>query len=121
RYRTSAGHLLALKDAVEPNRRNVNGVYRVTATVEGKRAVARVQAMVGWGVETRLRDQIAEACARLGLTWERERIDELEVIGEDARLHFARRLTPLERVAKAAHRMIEALQGVVGRGIFLPL
>jgi len=118
-YRTSAGHFLALKDAVEPNRRNVNGVYRVTATVEGKRAVARVQAMVEWGVETRLRDQIAETCARLGLTWERERVDELEVIGDDARLHFARRLTPLERLAKAAHRVIAALQGVVRRGIFL--
>src|SRR5213083_601730 len=118
-YRTNAGHLLALKNAVEPNRRNVNGVYRVTATVEGKRAVARVQAMVEWGVETRLRDQIAETCARLGLTWERERVDELEVIGDDARLHFARRLTPLERLAKAAHRVIAALQGVVRRGIFL--
>ena len=118
-YRTNAGHLLALKDAVEPNRRNVNGVYRVTATVAGTRAVASVQAMVGWGVETRLRDQVADTCARLGLTWERERIDELEVIGDDVRLHFARRLTPLDRLAKASHRVIAALQGVVRRGIFL--
>lgn len=116
-YRTNAGHLLALKDAVEPNRRNVNGVYRVTATVAGKRAVASVQAMVGWGVETRLRDQVADTCARLGLTWERERIDELEVIG-DVRLHFARRLTPLERLSKTSHRVIAVLQGVVRRGIF---
>src|SRR5216117_351715 len=118
-YRTNAGHLLSLKDAVEPNRRNVNGVYRVTATVAGTRAVASVQAMEGWGVETRLRDQVADTCARLGLTWERERIDELEVIGDGTRLHFARRLTPLERLAKAAHRVIAALQGVVRRGIFL--
>src|SRR5206468_2867383 len=45
-YRAAAGHLLALKDAVEPNRRNVNGVYRVTATVEGKRGIAAVQSVV---------------------------------------------------------------------------
>src|SRR5256886_11723380 len=56
-YRTNAGHLLALNDAVEPNRRNVNGVYRVTATVDGKNAVARVEALVGGGGENRLRDQ----------------------------------------------------------------
>ena len=118
-YRTNDGHLLVLKDAVEPNRRNVNGVYRVTARVEGKGAVARVQALVGWGVETRLRDQVADTCVQLGLRWERERVDDLEVIGDDARLHFARRLTPLERLAKASHRIIAALQGVVRRGIFL--
>src|SRR5213594_5202205 len=118
-YRTNAGHLLALKDAVEPNRRNVNGVYRVTATVEGKRAVATVQALVGWGVETRLRDQVADTCAQLGLTWERERIDELEVVGDDVRLRFARHLTPLQRLAKASHRVIAALQSVVRNWIFL--
>ncbi len=118
-YRTSGGHLLALKDAVEPNRRNVNGVYRVKADVQGKRAVATVQGLVGWGVETRLRDQLAETCGQLGLTWERERIDDLEVVGDGARLHFARRLTPLQRLAKVSHRVIAALQAVVRHGIFL--
>ena len=118
-YRTAAGHLLALKDAVEPNRRNVNGVYRATATVEGTRGIATVRDLVGWGVETRLRDQVAEICAQLGLTWERERIDELEVIGDDARLHFARHLTPFQRLAKASHRAIAAVQSVVRNWIFL--
>jgi len=120
-YRTSDGHLLALKDAVEHNRRNVNAVYRATATVAGKRAVARAGELVGWGVETRLRDQVADACGRLGLTWERERIDELEVIGDGARLRFARRLSPLQRLAKAYHRAVAAAQGVVRRFIFVRL
>src|SRR5439155_571017 len=93
-YRAGDGHLLALKDAVEHNRRNVNGVYRVKATIDGARAVAHVQEMVGWGVETRLRDQVADTCARLGLSWERERIAQLEVIGDGTRLHFARKLGP---------------------------
>src|SRR5207248_2753094 len=94
-------------------RRPYTPPVRIPATAVGRRAVASVQAMVGWGVETRLRDQVADTCARLGLTWERERIDELEVIGDDTRLHFARRLTPLERLSKASHRVIAALQGVV--------
>jgi len=52
-------------------------------------------------------------------TWKRERIDDLEVVGGDVRLHFARRLTPLQRLAKASHRVIAALQAVVRNGIFL--
>src|SRR5439155_11897470 len=105
-YRAGDGHLLALKDAVEHNRRNVNGVYRVKATIHGARAVAHVQEMVGWGVETRLRDQVADTCARLGLSWERERIAQLEVIGGGTRLHFARKLGPWRRLAQLYHRAV---------------
>src|SRR5438876_3795994 len=88
-YRTNAGHLLALKYAVEPNRRDVNGVYRVKATIDGARAVAHVQEMVGWGVETRLRDQVADTGARLGLSWEREPIAQPGVSGDDPPGHLA--------------------------------
>src|SRR5438093_1602920 len=118
-YRAGDGHLLALKDAVEHNRRNVNGVYRVKATIDGARAVAHVQEMVGWGVETRLRDQVADTCARLGLSWERERIAQLEVIGDGTRLHFARKLGPWRRLAQLYHRAVAACQAVVRRFIFV--
>src|SRR5205823_9282758 len=57
-YRTNAGHVLALKDTVEPNRRNVNGVYRVTATDAGTRAVASVQALARCGMASRFLDQV---------------------------------------------------------------
>ena len=60
-FRVDAGHVLALKDAVEPNRRNVNGVYGATATIEGNRAHVRVGGLLGWGVETRLRDEVVQA------------------------------------------------------------
>src|SRR5947199_1173843 len=61
-FRVDAGHVLALKDAVEPNRRNVNGVYGATATIEGNHAHVRVGGLLGWGVETRLRDEVVQAC-----------------------------------------------------------
>ena len=117
-YRTSDGFLLALKDALAHNRRNVNGVYRVAAQVNGRRATARVERLVQWGVKTRLRDQVADACAELGVTWERERIDELSVIGDGVRLHFVRRMTWKERMAKLYHRALAAAQGVIRRLFF---
>ena len=41
------------------------------------------------------------------------------MIGDDARLHFARHLTPFQRLAKASHRAIAAVQSVVRNWIFL--
>lgn len=119
-YRVERGHLLALKDAIEPNRRNVNAVYRAKAVVfDGKRASVEVGEIVSWGVETRLRDQVKELCARRGWRWQRERIDELEVSGNGLRLRFERRLTPAERLAKTVHRWIAAVEGVIQGWTFL--
>lgn len=118
-YRVERGHLLALKDAIEPNRRNINAVYRVQAVVEGKRATVHLGEIVTWGVETRLRNQISELCAQRGWRWERERIDEVDVVGQGIRLRFERRLTLRQRIAKTAHRWIAALEGVVRRWTFL--
>lgn len=118
-YRSNGGHLLVLKDAVEHNRRNVNAVYRATVTRDGTRTVAQVGELLGWGVETRLRDQVADVCKPLGLTWERERIDELEVRGDDVRLCFARHLTARQRLAKVYHRFVALCQGIVRRYVFV--
>lgn len=118
-YRANGQHFLALKDAIEPNRRNLNGVYRVTASVEGKQGIARVEEMVGWGVETRLRDDVARACTEQGRTWERERIDELEVSSNGPRLRFARRLTPAQRLERLYHRGVAAIERAMGRYTFV--
>ncbi len=112
-YRVDGGHLLALKDAIEPNRRNVNAVYRARATVEGKRATVEVGDIVTWGVETRLRNQVRELCAQRRWTWQRERIDQMDVVGGGIRLRFERKLTLLQRLAKAGHRCIAALERLI--------
>jgi hypothetical protein len=112
-YRVNGGHLLVLKDAIEPNRRNVNGVYRAHAVVEGKRATVNVGEIVTWGVHPRLRDQVAEVCAQRGWIWERERVDEMDVAGEGLHLRFERRLSPWQLLAKAGHRLIADLDGLV--------
>ncbi len=115
-YRGEDGDYLVLKDAIEPNRRNLNGVYRVTASVEGRRASACVQECVGWGVETRLRDQ---AKAAGGGSWKRVPVEELEVTGEGLTVRFARKRTARHFVERVVRRALAAVERAMGRYSFL--
>jgi Peptidase family M28 len=115
-YRGGSGEYLVLKDAIEPNRRNLNAVYRVAATVEGRRATARVRECVGWGVETRLRDQ---ATAAIGGRLARVPVEELEVTGEALTLRFARRRTARHFVERVVRRALAAVERAMGRYSFL--
>src|SRR5439155_27277866 len=47
-------HWLALKDAVEPNRRNLNGLYRVDVSIADGVARCQRPRIAAWGVDTRL-------------------------------------------------------------------
>ncbi|OFV91369.1 MAG: hypothetical protein A3H28_11995 [Acidobacteria bacterium RIFCSPLOWO2_02_FULL_61_28] len=66
-YAAGSETYLVLKDAVEPNRRNLNMIYRVEAgiTEDGPNRVARVRigACVRWGVETSMDEEIANFLA----------------------------------------------------------
>ncbi len=119
-YRGGGNDYLVLKDAVEPNRRNLNGVYRASAAVEGRRAVARVQGIVTWGVEPRLCDQAAAAAAERGEAWRRVPIEDLEVMDSDGlRLHFARRRTLRHFLERLGRRALAFLERGMGRYSFL--
>lgn len=118
-YESDGEHLVAFKDAVEHNQRNLNTVYRAAATVDGRRATARLGEILSWGVEPRLRDEVAETCAELGRRWARAPVDELEVEGADGvRLRFARHMTPLRRLAQWYHRGVAGAQTVVRNWLF---
>jgi hypothetical protein len=62
---------LALKDAVEPNRRNLNGLYRVEAEIRDGRAVCRNAEILNWGVHTRLRHEVLDQITKSGGSWQR--------------------------------------------------
>ena len=47
-------HWLALKDAIEPNRRNLNGLYRVDVAMADGVARCQRPRIAAWGVDTRL-------------------------------------------------------------------
>jgi hypothetical protein len=118
-YRAGAGHLVAFKDAVEPNRRNLNAVYRATVERRGGRAVAHLGDIVDWGVETRLSQEVAEACAARLESWTPEPVDELEVVGDGVRLHFAWRRSLFDRLRQGFHNAMSAAQAVVRRFLFI--
>jgi hypothetical protein len=53
-YRRGEKLFVAMKDAIESNRRNINTVYRVSGSITNKEAVLKVEGITGWGVEPML-------------------------------------------------------------------
>jgi hypothetical protein len=91
RVRTSEReeYWLAVKDAVEPNRRNINGLYRVSVEIADGRAVCRNPEIIDWGVHTRLRQQVADRLKESNGTCEHVRVRELDWITPSGTLRFA--------------------------------
>jgi peptidase M28-like protein len=118
-YRTDTGHLVAFKDAVEPNRRNLNAVYRASVTRTNGRAVATLGEIVSWGVESRLPREVREVCADAGLTQAAEPVQQLEVSGDGMTFHFGRHTSALDTVRRAYHEAVNGLQSVVRRFLFV--
>ena len=117
---TGGGHLIAFKDAVEPNRRNLNAVYRARVTRSNGRAVAQLGDVVGWGVESRLTQEVKEVCADAGLSYAAEPVRELEVHGGDGtKLTFGPHTSGFSFVRRAYHEAINLAQGIVRRFLFL--
>lgn len=118
-YRSNGTYLLALKDAIEPNRRNVNAVYTAEVELDGRHATATVGQLVEWGVESSLRRQVQEYCAQRHRPWERVKVDTLEVVSGEARRRFERRLTRRMWALKWYHRGVAAAQHAIRRWFFL--
>ncbi len=112
---------LALKDAVEPNRRNLNTVFRADAQIDeaNKSAVVRAREPVGWGVDIRLREDVEEVCAKRGLKCRRVLLNRLEVEEDDRRLVFARSLTLGDHIHRRTLRVLAWLERQMGRHNFL--
>ncbi|MGH9787273.1 MAG: hypothetical protein ACRD4U_01045, partial [Candidatus Acidiferrales bacterium] len=112
---------LAVKDALEPNRRNLNAIYRAAAEVDQvkKEAWVRVGEALGWGVETRLRNEVVELCRERGKSCRRVRLDRLIVRNGEQESVFARRLTAIDSVRRYWHRALGALGVWVGRYSFI--
>lgn len=110
---------LALKDAIEPNRRNVNVVYRVDAVIEGGRAFCRAAEVVGWGVETQLGREVADLVAGRG-SHRRLPLSALELETPAGVLAFAARDRRLWDAARAAAQtLLGRLEGLIGTHSFL--
>lgn len=112
---------LAFKDAIEPNRRNLNAVYQAEVEFDEakKEGTARLGEIMGWGVDTRLRDDVAELCAAQGKTYRRVRLDRLAVAGDGKAIRFARRLTVAKSLQRHLLRSLAWVERQMGRYSFL--
>lgn len=111
---------LAMKDAVEPNRRNSNGLYRVEAEISGERATCRNLQIVHWGVETQLDREAASHARALGGRVERVPVRVIEVIGPEPSLRFERRGPRLRPAVVAAfHAALGRFERFLGGNTFL--
>ncbi len=117
----AAQYWLALKDAVEPNRRNLNAVYRVEATIHPGKKEAEVKVIepVSWGVETKLRKEVAELAQERGVPFQRVRIQKLILKQENQNTLFERRLTWAGKIFRTGDRVIAALERLMGRYSFI--
>lgn len=113
-----AEHWLALKDAVEPNRRNLNGLYLVDVAMAGGVARCERPRIAGWGVDTRLAEDLA-AQLPPGAARERLRVRSIEVHAEEDLLRFERDDRAATTLAAAGHDAIGALERFMGANTFL--
>ncbi|MGH9555438.1 MAG: M28 family peptidase, partial [Terriglobales bacterium] len=104
---------MAMKDAIEPNRRNLNGLYRVRTEIKDGRARCQDLEILDWGVHTRLRHEVEDQLARsedggVRGSYERVPVKEIEVVTPSTTLHFSGRSRGL---FSALHALVQQATG----------
>ncbi|MGH9556765.1 MAG: hypothetical protein ACRD2Y_13190, partial [Terriglobales bacterium] len=117
---------LAMKDAIEPNQRNINGLYRVQAQITDGRARCEDLEILDWGVHTRLRheveDQFADVSgsAAASGTYERMPVEEIEVATTAGTLRFSgRRRNLFSAIHALAQQALGSFERFMGSNTFL--
>jgi len=59
-YRDKDQWFVAMKDAVEPNRRNINSIFQVTGDMGGNPVEVEAGELAWWGVETKLEKEMKD-------------------------------------------------------------
>ena len=122
RIRTKHGdeeYWLAMKDAVEPNRRNINGLYRVETQMAGGRAACKGAQIVTWGVETELNRQVNDHLQSVGGAAKRMPVQELELATANGTLRFAQRRGVWGGVQALAQKALGEFERFMGSNTFL--
>jgi hypothetical protein len=113
-----AEHWLALKDAVEPNRRNLNGLYRVDVTMAGDVARCDRPRIAAWGVDTRMAGDLA-AQLPPGAVLERLPVRRIETQAADGMVAFEGGRTARDSATAAGHDAVGAVERFMGANTFL--
>lgn len=116
-YRDAQGLLLAMKDSVEPNRRNINSVFRVEGELQDGRARLKAKELLWWGVETSLDKEVGDF--RPGAR--RVPVRSVEVTDERETVAFELPTGVARRISAAVSRAVGALESLMGRYSFLAM
>jgi hypothetical protein len=112
-------HWLALKDAIEPNRRNLNGLYRVDLSMADGVARCERPQIAAWGVDTRLAAELATQLPP-GSVQQRLPVRRLEVAAANSVIAFeSRRANVMDTLEAAGHDALGALERFMGANTFL--
>jgi hypothetical protein len=112
-------HWLALKDAIEPNRRNLNGLYRVDLSMADGVARCERPRIAAWGVDTRLAAELASQLPP-GTVRERLPVRRLELLTADGLIAFeSRRRIAMHALEAAGHEAVGAFERFMGANTFL--
>jgi hypothetical protein len=103
-YEDGQDWFVALKDAIEPNRRNINTIWRTKGNPRGKTVRLKVGEVVWWGVETTLDKEMHDYNPRA----KGRNISELILEGDGVSVRFC-------AVRGLGRRLRGALYGVWGR------
>jgi hypothetical protein len=74
----------ALKDAIEPNRRNINSIFKVSGEISNQTAHLKVGEVVWWGVETTLDKEMHDFSPDA----RRVSVDKMIIEDSDGTVHF---------------------------------
>jgi hypothetical protein len=116
-YRVGEELFVAMKDAVEPNRRNINSIFRVRGEIEASAATLKVRDTVWWGVETSLdkemRDYRPDA--------RRVAVDSLVVEDGDQKVRFELPSNWRKKTGAWANAFLGAVERWIGRNSFVAM
>ena len=116
-YREGDELSAALKDAVEPNRRNINTIFRVSGDVSGSQAKLKAGEVLSWGVETTLDKEMRDARPRA----KRVAVDVLELEDKKTAVRFEAPRGLGRRLSALFNGLIGGFEHLMGRYSFLAM
>jgi hypothetical protein len=116
-YRDKGELFLALKDAVEPNRRNLNSIFRVRGVVSEREANLEAEKVAWWGVETTLDKEMKDFRPRA----QPVDVDALQVDGDGTTLWFEGQGGLQRKVDAWVHAQVGRFERFLGRYSFIAM
>ncbi|MEW5909948.1 MAG: hypothetical protein AB1659_09135 [Thermodesulfobacteriota bacterium] len=116
-YRRGEELFVALKDALEPNRRNINSIYRVSGRIDGNEAILEADAMTGWGVEPLLDQEMENQYPGA----EKIFLETVTIREKGASYSFKREKSLGRKLSSMLYRLRGSFESIIGRYSFLSM